>query len=38
MGGACGTYVRRGDARGLGGYLNKRDHREDLGLDGNIAL
>ena len=26
------------DARGLGGYLNNREHREDLGLDGNIAL
>jgi len=37
----AGHVARIGEgrnARGLGGYLNKRDHRKDLGLDGNIAL
>jgi len=34
MGGACGTYGRGQGCTGIGGYLNKRDHREDLGLMG----
>jgi hypothetical protein len=38
MGSACGMYGRGEGCKGIEGYLTKRDQREDLGLDGNMAL
>jgi hypothetical protein len=40
MGGACSTYeVDEGRIRGFGGVTwGKRDHVEDLGVDGRIIL
>jgi hypothetical protein len=37
MGGACSTYGRQEKCyRVLWGDMRKKDHLEDLGLDGNI--
>jgi hypothetical protein len=39
MGGQCGAYgKRRGTYRALVGKTEKRDHLEELGIDGKIIL